>query len=318
LTIKSEDNTDSTTAIRVYSLNGEFVNDVFKVYSNGRIDSQTLLSSGAGSNNMCIGFNAGQEITTGGGNTLLGSGAGQNVTSSTGNTCVGTLSGGDLTTGQFNTIIGYLSAYQSQDGNSNSSLGIESLSFLTSGSNNSSVGAWALAGISTSSDNSALGYQAGRYRGASGFNLNSGSSQSIYIGSDTRAAISNSTNEIVIGYGAVGAGSNSTTIGNASCSACVIKGDLYPSGNINLAGDLLVANTRNFVFSDTTGTRIGTSASQKFAFWNKTPIAQPTTSITGVTVNHITGGTNIKTSDTFDNYTLGQIVAALKAVGILA
>jgi len=317
LTIKAEDNTDSTTAIRVYSLNGEFTNDVFKVYSNGRIDSQTLLSSGAGSNNMCIGLNAGQDITTGAGNTLLGAGAGENVTSSTGNTCVGTLSGGNLNEGTLNTFVGYLSAYQSQDGDFNSSLGTESLSFLTSGSNNSSVGAWALAGISTSSDNSALGYEAGRYRGTSGFSVNSGSSQSIYIGSGTRAAISNSINEIVIGYGAVGAGTNSTTIGNASCSACVIKGDLYPSGNINLAGDLLVANTRNFVFSDTTGTKIGTSASQKLAFWNATPNVQPTSSITSVTAVHGTG-TSVKEDSKYNGYDLGQIVAALQRVGILA
>lgn len=317
LTIKAEGNTDSTTAIRVYSLNGEFTNDVFRVYSNGRIDSQTLLSSGGGLNNMCIGSNAGSEITTGGGNTLLGVGAGENVTSSTGNTCVGALSGGDLNEGTGNTFVGYLSAHQSQDGDFNSSLGIESLSFLTSGSNNSSVGAWALAGISTSSDNSALGYEAGRYRGLTGFNINSGSSQSIYIGSGTRAAISNSTNEIVIGYGAVGSGNNTTTIGNPSCSACVIKGDLYPSGNINLAGDMIVADTKNFILSDTNGTRIGTSASQKLAFWNKTPIAQPTTSISPAAYAS-TGGATIYRNDTFGGYTLEKIAQALINVGILA
>jgi hypothetical protein len=74
----------------------------------------------------------------------------------------------------------------------------------------------------------------------------------------------------------------------------------------------------NITFDDGARTEIGTDPAEKFAFWGKTPIAQPTTSITGITANHIVGGTNIKTSDTFDNYTVGQVVAALRAVGILA
>jgi hypothetical protein len=67
----------------------------------------------------------------------------------------------------------------------------------------------------------------------------------------------------------------------------------------------------------TTGTKFGTATSQKLSFWNKTPIVQPTTAIT-TAVNVGGAGTTIKIDDTFGGYTVGQVVAALVNVGILA
>lgn len=76
-------------------------------------------------------------------------------------------------------------------------------------------------------------------------------------------------------------------------------------------------NAVDLVFNTSTGSKIGTSTSQKLSFWNKTPIVQPTTGITGATLVG-GGGTTITATDTFGGYTLQQIAAALINVGILA
>lgn len=71
------------------------------------------------------------------------------------------------------------------------------------------------------------------------------------------------------------------------------------------------------VFGTTTGTKIGTSTSQKIGFWNVTPIVQPTTAVTSAT-RVGGGGTTVTDTDTFDGYTIAQLVQALKNIGILA
>ena len=73
----------------------------------------------------------------------------------------------------------------------------------------------------------------------------------------------------------------------------------------------------NMSFSTGTGSKIGTAANQLFAFWNATPIVQPTTAVAAATVVSGTGG-NVKHDDTFDGYTIGQIVKALRNAGLLA
>lgn len=79
-----------------------------------------------------------------------------------------------------------------------------------------------------------------------------------------------------------------------------------------------ISDTINLVFSNTgTGTKIGAATNQKFAFWNKTPIIQPTTGITGLTVT-ANAGTALNDASTYGGYTIGQVVAALVNVGILA
>jgi hypothetical protein len=67
----------------------------------------------------------------------------------------------------------------------------------------------------------------------------------------------------------------------------------------------------------TTGTKIGTATTQKLGFWDKTPVVQPTTGISGATFVADSGG-SIHPSSTFDGYTIAQVVAALRQLGILA
>jgi len=74
---------------------------------------------------------------------------------------------------------------------------------------------------------------------------------------------------------------------------------------------------RDIYFDTATGTKIGASTSQKFAFWNKTPIVQPTTAV-GSATRAGAGVTNLTTNTTFDGYTLAQVVLALRNIGLLA
>lgn len=80
---------------------------------------------------------------------------------------------------------------------------------------------------------------------------------------------------------------------------------------------ITISDNTNFVFSGTTGSKFGTSTTQKLSFWNATPIVQPTTSVAAATLVS-NGGTALTDTDTFDGYTLKQIVKALRNTGLLA
>jgi len=83
------------------------------------------------------------------------------------------------------------------------------------------------------------------------------------------------------------------------------------------ATTMTFSDAKNIVFNATTGTKIGTATSQKLAFWNATPIVQPTTAAAaGTLVSN--GGTTLTSTDTIDGYTLLQVVKALRNEGLLA
>jgi len=84
-----------------------------------------------------------------------------------------------------------------------------------------------------------------------------------------------------------------------------------------LTGLLTFANAIDIAFNTGTGTKIGTATSQKLAFWNAAPIVQPTTAVAAATFVANTSGI-VDDSATFDNYSIGQVVKALRNVGILA
>lgn len=65
------------------------------------------------------------------------------------------------------------------------------------------------------------------------------------------------------------------------------------------------------------GLRIGGSSSALVSLWGATPIVQPTTAVAAST-RVGGGGTTVTDSDTFDGYTLAQIVKALRNIGALA
>lgn len=93
-------------------------------------------------------------------------------------------------------------------------------------------------------------------------------------------------------------------------------GSLVFNSNPNFASITMDADT-SINFDSTTGGFIGRTTSQKFGFWGKTPIVQPTTSITADTFT--TGiGTVLTDADTFGGYTIAQIAAILRTVGLAA
>lgn len=93
---------------------------------------------------------------------------------------------------------------------------------------------------------------------------------------------------------------------------------------INSAGALvgepgigITLNAANIATDTTTGTKIGTSTSQKWGFFNATPIVQPTTSIATSAFVANTSGI-LDDSATFGGYKISQIVKAIQLLGFLA
>lgn len=86
--------------------------------------------------------------------------------------------------------------------------------------------------------------------------------------------------------------------------------------SIATTGSPTLADGANWAFGTTTGTKIGTATTQKLAFWNKTPIVQPTNAIAAAAFVANTSGI-VNDTATFGGYTIGKIAAALIAVGIL-
>jgi hypothetical protein len=83
------------------------------------------------------------------------------------------------------------------------------------------------------------------------------------------------------------------------------------------SGNMGVYDGGNIVLGTTTGTQIAAATNQKLGFWAATPIVQPTTGVAGATyVNN--AGTALTSTDTFDGYTIAQVVKALRTTGLLA
>jgi hypothetical protein len=83
------------------------------------------------------------------------------------------------------------------------------------------------------------------------------------------------------------------------------------------SNDALSISNGNIALISATGTKIGTATTEKIAFWNATPIVQPTTAVASATFV-ANSGTAVHDASTFDGYTLQQIVKALRNTGLLA
>ncbi|MCE9566355.1 MAG: hypothetical protein K8U57_30395 [Planctomycetes bacterium] len=92
---------------------------------------------------------------------------------------------------------------------------------------------------------------------------------------------------------------------------------------VNLGQNLVIADAKNITVNATTGTKIGTATTQKLGFFNATPVVQPagTADVTGFVAG---SGTASKSDSVWAGasgsaaYTVGDIVTALKALGLLA
>lgn len=90
------------------------------------------------------------------------------------------------------------------------------------------------------------------------------------------------------------------------------------------SGLLTFGDAVHMAFNTGTGTRIGTSTSQKMGFWGVVPVVQPSSTGETAGMTSVIGGVAVDSNDTFTGnvgtkaYTLNDIVKHLKAVGILA
>jgi hypothetical protein len=92
---------------------------------------------------------------------------------------------------------------------------------------------------------------------------------------------------------------------------------LGSAGNITFSTGLIYADGMIVTSGTSTGTKFGATTNDKMAFWNKTPIVQPTTGITGAT-RVGGGGTTITDTDTFGGYTIAQLAAIIINTGLAA
>jgi hypothetical protein len=111
-----------------------------------------------------------------------------------------------------------------------------------------------------------------------------------------------------------------------SSAANTLDIDTGTTGNLRVGGTteyswtsttFTFADANNIAVGTGTGTKIGIGTTQKLSLWNATPIVQPTTAIAAATFVANTSGIANDTA-TFDGYTIGQVVKALRNFGLLA
>ena len=88
-----------------------------------------------------------------------------------------------------------------------------------------------------------------------------------------------------------------------------INANLRLGGNTAPSAALSFSADKHISFSTVTGTKIGTTSSQKLAFYGTTPVSQP------ATVSDPTGGSTI---DTECRTAVNTIIDRLQSVGLVA
>lgn len=97
----------------------------------------------------------------------------------------------------------------------------------------------------------------------------------------------------------------------------ILHNAIQTISNKTIQTSLTFSSGANIILNTTTGTKIGAATNQKLGFWNATPVIQPTNAIAAAAFVANTSGI-VDDSATWGGYTAGQIVAALKQIGILA
>lgn len=115
------------------------------------------------------------------------------------------------------------------------------------------------------------------------------------------------TGDVNLAYYGIGSVAIGTHTGAAGISGT--------NGNLAVYNDIYAG--RNIIANSAGGVKLMTDPSQKLGVWNATPIVQPTTSI-GAASFTAGSGTGVNDDSTFDGYTVGQVVQALRDTGLLA
>jgi hypothetical protein len=173
---------------------------------------------GAGDNNVSWGiFSLNGTGGTRERNVNLGNYGLQNCTSCTDNVTVGHEAGQSITTGQFMTIVGR-GAKGGTTVSYTSALGYAALAAMTTGGGaHSIVGTNGLTNLTTGDNVSGIGMQVGQYYGPNNANNALTSlTQSVLLGARTGPYSNGETNTTVVGYTARGLGSHTQVYGNSS------------------------------------------------------------------------------------------------------
>ncbi len=192
--------------------------------------SNTVIGSGAGAalqsggtDNVMIGLNAGQLVSTVDDLVAIGSGALDANTTGIRHVAIGKNALGANSTGSTNVAIGEAALALNTTSGNNVAIGYESMYSGTTGYSNAvAVGNLSLQVATIAGSTVAVGHGCCRFTGPGGtvdtiYN-------SVLIGSDARPLGDNQSNQIVIGTGAVGNGSNTTTIGTSSTTGTYLNG----------------------------------------------------------------------------------------------
>ena len=199
--------------------------------------------------NTVVGYQSGNNLTSGDNNTLIGINAGNAMSTGNSLVSVGYQSGYSNTSGTSSTNLGYQAGYALTTDGSNTRVGYEANS-AGAGANNTFIGTGAGkgygAGTSTAGSNVAIGMNAMlQRRGGSGGNTVIGvsaykntdggssnvvigenavlsatsGSQNVVIGQGADLGSGSDNNSIILGRNAAGNGSNTVTFGNSSITA---------------------------------------------------------------------------------------------------
>ncbi len=269
------------------------------------------LTNVTGNNNIAIGFQSSDAVTSGSANVAIGTSSLGANTATHNNVAVGTSVLQSLEASSQNTAIGSSAmssigtgasglgncvaiGYQAFQGGVNTdtgangtvAIGMNALTALTTGSGNTAVGYLSLQSVDDGSKCTAVGFQAG--------NTTEGATKSTFIGYDTEGSGANVNNETVIGSDAVGQGANSVVLGNADVTAVYMAQD---SGAKVHMGDFHLQNSTSFTFND--------NASHELCSFE----ARYTDSPTGTT------GAHIAFRSSADDFTSGTETARIANIG---
>ena len=178
------------------------------------LGSQAAPATTSGSYQVIIGYNAGLNTTTNGESVLIGYDAGKLVNASS-SVIIGAKAARNLS-GAYSqhTIIGGNACNQTSSGNYHCAFGHSALFFQTTGDRQTAIGYRSLYSLSTSDDNTALGYYSGYSITGSGNTVIG--SNSAYSGTNN---LTSGSNNILIGHNSSASAAtvdNEITLGNSS------------------------------------------------------------------------------------------------------
>ena len=301
--------------------------------SNSFFGRSSGISNTDGTDNAFFGIFAGGSNTTSSGSSYFGAYSGLNLTGAS-NTAVGNNAGryaGSGTTQNQTSSNSIYIGYQpraSASGNTNEIVigydvvGLGSNTTILGNSSTVTTGIYGNLLLGTTTD---AGYKLDVNGGARIVdNIYFGASGSLrgFIGrpswDNSYVSFQNATLSISSANAAISQSSNGLTVVNAASGQTLYFRTGNSNNGFNLTNYLVTFNDAvNIATDTTTGTKIGTSTSQKIGFWNVSPISQPTTAIAEATFVENSGGTAVNVDSTFAGYTLQQIAQALKDIGIL-